>query len=63
MIPIVLLAFRFAEAVKCRVVLQHEVFEEFSVNTRYHLISVRFISVLFISNVIVDLVGKVLHIK
>lgn len=41
MTPIVFLAFRFGVVVKCRSVLQHEVFAEFSVNTKYHLISIR----------------------
>lgn len=45
MIPIMFLAFRFGVVVKGRVLLQHEVFAEFSVNTKYHLISVRCVSI------------------
>lgn len=43
MTPIVFLAFRFRVVVKCGGVLQHEVFAEFSVNTKYNLISIRYV--------------------
>lgn len=43
MIPITFLAFRFGVVFQCRVVLEHEVFAEFSVTTKYHLITVRYV--------------------